>query len=240
MKLSAKLLIGIFLFFLISLFASNKLLKEQFDKNYDRNQTKAKSQEYWNYTKLTDKPFKHVKIENGSTIGGIELEQGDIFAVYLNEKPNYITNKKITGKITSEIINDTLIVHIPADATNSWNSNDNIIHIFGTHFESITCKDSRLKIKNLNQKEVNVNLLGHSTFTVLSDTTHTDVLNVTLAEYSRFYWSSANTFQKVNAHLSKGSELDLRGADVKSLNFNASENSDIKLSSKTLKALMGK
>jgi hypothetical protein len=52
---------------LAGIFGSNVLMKKEYDRL-------DKSDKYWNYTKLTDKPFRHIRITGGN-VSNIVYEQ---------------------------------------------------------------------------------------------------------------------------------------------------------------------
>ncbi len=67
MKLSSAILLVTFILLITAMFASNLLLKKEYDKV-------DKSDLYWTYGKILQQPFRHIKIEGGN-ITNIAFEQ---------------------------------------------------------------------------------------------------------------------------------------------------------------------
>lgn len=236
-KWSTKLLLITFLLIILSLFTSNFILKTEYIKFL--NLPKIKKNKYANYLTLSDKPFKHLKIENGRAIGRIILEQNNSFSLLYSDAFKSSQHNIIEG-VKVEILNDTLVIKIETKYEKIQSSDGDNIHINASDLLSVTCIDSYLEIERLNQKVFNAFLWGKSQIDVSRDTVNTDLLNVNINGFSNFLWLNDNSFQTVNAQLCDGAELDLGRVNVKKLNFNQLEGTSIKLSSETLMHLMKK
>jgi hypothetical protein len=238
-KWSTKLLVGIFALVVSSIFASNFILKTEYTKFL--NLPKIKKNKYANYLTLSDKPFKHLKIENGNAIGRIILEQNNTFSLLYSDSDAFKSSQHnfIEG-VKVDILNDTLIIKIETKYEKIQSSEVDNIHINASKLLSVTCIDSELEIDKLNQKVFNAFLWGKSQIDVSRDSINTDLLNVDINGFSNFLWLNDNSFQTVNAQLNKGAQLDLGRVNVKKLNFNQLEGTSIKLSSETLMNLMKK
>ena len=100
MKLSSAILLVTFIFLVTAMFASNLMLKKEYDKV-------DKSDLYWTYGKILQQPFRHLKIEGGN-ITNIAFEQ--------SSKPSVRIFKNWagfeTGSVKTFVKDDTLFVNI--------------------------------------------------------------------------------------------------------------------------------
>src|SRR5205085_3898781 len=78
------------------IFASNILIKREFDMI-------DKSDKYWNFIKLTDKPFRHISITGGN-VSNIVYEQSPYNAVKVMREWHGSSD----GTVKADVINDTL------------------------------------------------------------------------------------------------------------------------------------
>ena len=101
MKLSSVILLVTFILLVTAMFASNILLKKEYDKI-------DKSDIYWTYAKILQQPFKHLKIEGGN-VTNIAYEQSKNSSVRV-AKDWYGYEK---GLVKTYIKNDTLFVKFP-------------------------------------------------------------------------------------------------------------------------------
>ena len=98
MKLSIKILVGMFVVFIASLLASNIILKREYDK-VDKNDL------YWTYRKILEQPFKYLKIEGGN-ITHIAFEQSPNCSVRILN--NWLRGNE--GVVKASVKNDTLFI----------------------------------------------------------------------------------------------------------------------------------
>src|SRR5215472_9991838 len=101
MKLSTKILTILLLLVVVGMVFSNFTLKKEFDKI-------DKSDLYWNFEKISEQPFKHVKIENGN-ITNVVFESNPKFSVRMFKGWKYFDK----GDIKTYILNDTLFLIFP-------------------------------------------------------------------------------------------------------------------------------
>src|ERR1043166_213633 len=106
MKLTTRILLGLFILMIAGLVASNMVLKKQYNAI-------DKSDLYWTYNKVLEKPFKHLNITGGNGTN-IFFEQSNKPSVRLSQE--WVAYHH--GSIKAEIRNDTLFLdfnYIPAN-----------------------------------------------------------------------------------------------------------------------------
>jgi hypothetical protein len=100
MKVSSVILLVTFVLLMTAMFASNVILKKEYDKV-------DKSDLYWTYEKILEEPFKHLKIEGGN-LTNIAFEQ--------NKNPSVRVSQNWHGyeqRLKAFVKNDTLFVKFP-------------------------------------------------------------------------------------------------------------------------------
>ena len=100
---------------------------------------------------MSDKPFKHLKIENGRAIGRIIVEQNNSFSLLYSDAFKSSQHNSIEG-VKVEILNDTLVIKFETKYEEIQSSDVDNIHINASDLLSVTCIDSYLEIERLNQK----------------------------------------------------------------------------------------
>ena len=106
MKLTTRILIGVFIIMIASLLSSNMILKKQYD-------ALDKSDIYWTYNKVLEKPFKYLNITGGNGTN-IYYEPSNKPSVRLLQE--WVNDHN--GKIKTSIKNDTLFINfdfVPAN-----------------------------------------------------------------------------------------------------------------------------
>jgi len=96
MKLTAKILSAMIILFIAGLFISNSILKNEYYKA-------DKSDLYWNYGKILEQPFSHLKIDGGN-ITQIAFEQSASSSVRIFKDWEGYQN----GSVQANVKNDTL------------------------------------------------------------------------------------------------------------------------------------
>jgi hypothetical protein len=170
MKLTIKILIGTLGLFILGLFASNIILKKEFDKV-------DKSDLYWTYKRVLEKPFKYLKIVGGN-MTHIAFEQSANYSVrILNTwlRPN-------EDVVQTSIQNDTLFIRFnysgrTKEQMDYWKY-FTVVRIFSPGLLSVEGFDTDLGMFKLNQKSINVSMSGKSKFEVESSIRFLDSLNI--------------------------------------------------------------
>src|SRR5215203_623638 len=107
MKSSARILIVLLTSFFIALIFSNFILRNEFRKIDKRDA-------YWNYNRILEERFHHVRIEGNHT-GQNAIEQSDFYSV--KEFKHLKDFSQI--HVTTSVINDTLVVIISPEFRNA-------------------------------------------------------------------------------------------------------------------------
>ncbi|TSD65848.1 hypothetical protein FFF34_000155 [Inquilinus sp. KBS0705] len=238
LKLSTIILISVLVLAVIGVFASNLVLKHQYD-GID------KSDIYWNYNKILQQPYKHLKIDGGN-ITNIIFEQSKNPSVrVLNYWREY--KKDVTFK--AYVSNDTLHITFPNTYPNEgekqWMQRTVLVRLFAPQLLSINGNNTNFEIEKMQQKSISINLRGKSRLEVESYSHNFDTLNVTQADSSQVMFEMAPelkgtatmNFKSVTANLKDYTLLDIGHGYADNLKLNLSDSSAIILSGKSLKAL---
>ena len=170
MKLSSRILLATFLLLIAGAFSSNTILKKQYDEL-------DKSDIYWNYDKILQQPFSHLKITGGNGTNIIYEQSKKPSVRLLHEWVQYHG-----GHIKSEIKNDTLYIafdFIPANSFEKfWLEGTVPLRIFSPELLSVTGVNTRFEMDKLKQKSIAVNMSGKSKFEIESLYPSMDSINV--------------------------------------------------------------
>ncbi|HEY4936851.1 MAG TPA: hypothetical protein VII44_09740 [Puia sp.] len=266
MKLSIKILVGMFVVFIVGLLASNIILKGEYDKV-------DKSDLYWTYRKILEQPFKYLKIEGGN-ITHIAFEQSLNSSVRVSN--NWLRENE--GVVKASVKNDTLFILFNyAGKTmdeKGWWKYITPVRIFSPELMAVEGFDTNLEMFKLNQKSINVSMSGKSKFEVESRIRHLDSLNIFQKDSSEVVFEmspdnklsetqvvkkgvalstnsnkpividaeeikspEAMNIQYVKANLQGYALLDLGHAQINSINLNIADSSAIILSGGAIKRL---
>ncbi|TFF40845.1 hypothetical protein [Mucilaginibacter psychrotolerans] len=238
LKLSTIILASTFTLMILGVFASNLAFKNVYDKV-------DKSDLYWNYNKVLEQPFKHLKIEGGN-ITQIRFEQNKHASVrVLNYWREY--QKDVTFK--AFVKNDTLHLIFPNKYKNpglkDWMQNRVLVRLASPELLSIDGSDTNFELQKLKQANISINLKGKSRLEVESYNHNFDTLNVTQADSSQVIFEMAPelkgtqtmNFKYVAANLKDYTLLDIGHAYAGKLNLSLADSSAIILSGKSLKAM---
>lgn len=170
MKVSSIILLVTLALLVSAMFASNVLLKKEYDKL-------DKSDLYWTYGKIIQEPFKHLKIEGGN-ITNIAFEQSKNPSVRVFK--NWDGYEK--GSVKTFVKNDTLFVKFPAAVNNQnekqWLKYMTAVRIFAPELLSVQGFDTNFELFKLKQKSIHVSLSGKSKLEVESYITDLDSLTI--------------------------------------------------------------
>lgn len=170
MKVSSVILLVTFVFLVTAMFASNILLKKEYDKV-------DKSDLYWTYGKILQQPFKHLKIDGGN-VTNIAFEQSAKPSVRVFK--NWDGYEK--GTVKAYVKNDTLFVKFPNVYKDQYEKDrlkwSTLVRIFSPELLSVEGFDTDLGLFKLQQKNITVSLSGKSKFEVESYLYNLDSLNI--------------------------------------------------------------
>jgi hypothetical protein len=237
-KWSTKLLVGVFALVVSSIFASNLMLKNE----YDLNKNKPKDR-FAGYQKMVNQPFKHIVVDSGRIVRDIYFENSNQSAVYIAE--NEDMNKWAQNIFVK---NDTLFVTFKPDDTNKMNSFPSAVtpflHILAPNIESINLNYTELFIRDFQQNSLNINLLDKSSCT-MGRANPVDFCKVTMSDYSTFKVDLPIDLQIINiksveVSMQKNSSLQLKQAQIEEIKLNTKGDNTVELSSTTLMNLMKK
>lgn len=238
MKISSAILISMLVLLVTTLFASNLLLKKHYNQ-LDR------SDLYWNYNKILEKPFKHLKIEGGN-ITQILFEQNKHCSVRVLD---YWEGYKKDSTVKAYVLNDTLHLKFLYQYVNLpdkyWMQSHPIIRIAAPELQSVDGFNTNVELDKLHQKSLSINLSGKSRIEVESNIHNFDTLNVTQVDSSQVIvemnpdlkGSPTMSAQTVNGYLRGITLLDIGHVQVNNLRLNTSDTSAVILSGRGIKTL---
>jgi hypothetical protein len=176
MKLSSIILLVTFSILVVAMFASNLLLKKEYYKL-------DKSDLYWNYGKILQQPFKHLKIEGGN-FTNIAFEQSNISSVKVFKNWVGYQNKVVKAVVN----NDTLFIKF-SYSTNDLNEREylrrsTMVRIFSPELLSVNGYNTNFELFKLKQKSISINLSGRSKLEVESYINHLDSLHISQKDSS--------------------------------------------------------
>jgi hypothetical protein len=265
MKLTTRILLGLFILMIAGLLVSNMVLKKQYNAI-------DKSDLYWTYNKVLEKPFKHLNITGGNGTN-IFFEQSNKPSVRLSQE--WVAYHH--GSIKAEIRNDTLFLvfnYMPANLFEKFYlQNAAPVRIFSPELLSVTGVNTNFEMQRLKQRNITVNISGRSKFEVESMFPEMDSIDVTQSDSSAVVFEmspdyrkhsapnqqeekiafhnaedmevahkdpkdafdEAMSFNAVTAKISGHSILDIGHAQVKNFSLNVSDSSAIVLSGTALR-----
>lgn len=235
MKLTSKILLAMLLLFTAGLFASNIILKKEYNK-------REKNDTYWTYGKILEQPFKYLNIQGGN-VTTIAYEQSKTASVRVFKDWDGYKD----GRVKVHVKNDTLFIDFPNTYKDQyekqWLKWNTLVRIFSPELLAINGVDTKLEMFRLKQNTLKVSMSGKSSFEVESMKTDFDSLNISgkdssaiQIEMSPDYLTTESFHVKsVVADMSGYSILDIGHAQVDSLKLNVDDSSAVLLSGGTLK-----
>jgi hypothetical protein len=236
-KLSTVILSLLLFFLVISVFASNLVLKDIYDR-------RDQSDIYWNYNKILEKPFKYLKITGGS-ITNVVFEPGQKSSVRVL---NYWDYKRDT-MVTADVKNDTLYLTIRNKYNNLgekfWMKSQVLIRVFSPQLLAVEGDQTDFELQKLKQKNIAISLKGRSRLEVETYDPNFDSINVIQRDSSQVIFemspdlkiSPIMHFKQVTANMSGYTLLDVGRSYVDHTTLNLADSSAIILSGKSLKSL---
>lgn len=235
MKLTTKILLAMLLLFTLGLFASNMILKKEYNKT-DRDDI------YWTYEKILEQPFKYLNIQGGN-ITNIAYEQSKTASVRVFKDWDGFKE----GKVKAHVKNDTLYIMFPNTYKDryekQWLEWNTLVRIFSPELLAVNGVDTKLEMFKLKQKNLKVSMSGKSSFEVESMDPYFDSLNISGKDSSEIQIEMSPDYQtsesfhvkSVSATLRHVSVLDIGHAQIDSLKLNVEDSSAVLLSGGTLK-----
>jgi hypothetical protein len=240
-KWSTKLLVGVFALVVSSIFASNIILKKEYDL------IKSKPQDRFSgYQKIINQSFKHIMIDSGRIVENIFFENN-------NESSVYIAEKEDVSKWAQNIFikNDTLFISFNEDSKHKMSSLPSykmaFLHILSPFIESINLSNTQVVVNKFEQKSLNINLLDFSTIQLDNLPPSMDYWKINMSNYSEFNVSNVfllNNIQidvnTVELNLRDSSIVHMGNVKIENLKLNGTKGNSVELSSETLMNLMKK
>jgi hypothetical protein len=173
---------------IVGLVVSNMILKKQYNSI-------DKSDLYWTYNKVLEKPFKYLNIAGGNGTN-IFYEQSDKPSVRLSQEWVAYHN----GAIKVDIRNDTLFLdfsYIPANLFEKFYLQyATPVRIFSPELLSVTGVNTNFEMQRLKQKSITVNISGRSKFEVESMFPEMDSIDVTQSDSSSVIFEMSPDYRK--------------------------------------------
>ena len=219
---------------LAGIFGSNAIMKKEYDRI-------DKSDKYWNFTKFTDKPFKHIKITGGN-VSNIAYEQSPYSAVKVISAWRGSTDGTVSAVVTNDTLKIDFVNGYKDVYEKHWLSDAVTVRITGPVVESVTGTDTKLVLNKFNHPSLKVDLHGNSRLIVNSYRNHYDRIDVNQGDSSVTTFTMSNeTFtndiiriKEVNATGRGVSLLNLRSSSVEHLNLDMADSASVALSGYTL------
>jgi hypothetical protein len=236
MKLSTILLIAVGILLTLGLVASNYLFKAEYNKI-------DKTDKYWYYSTLSEKPFKHIVIKGGYK-GNVVFEPNTASLVKINN-----WDDADLKKIKVSVVNDTLSIQFPdtflQEFINKYRDKPGfqIIRILAPELVSITEINGQLICKNMVQENYSIRLLGKSDLEIQSVNHQIANINLLAQDSSEFKISkSENAKQNISINNSKTELKDCAKASFSTSKINQfdlrlAEHANIELSGYNLNKL---
>ncbi|HVX28538.1 MAG TPA: hypothetical protein VHB70_19470 [Parafilimonas sp.] len=188
MKLTTRILIGIFVLMMGGLLSSNMILKKQYD-------ALDKSDIYWTYNKVLEQPFKYLNITGGNGTN-IYYEQSDKPSVRLLQEWVQYHH----GEVKAVVQHDTLFLNFDYSPSNLFEKfyleNAAPVRIFSPELLSVTGNNTHFEMQKLKQKSITVHITGRSKFEVESMYPDLDSVNVYQSDTSSVVFEMSPDYRK--------------------------------------------
>ncbi|SFE01532.1 hypothetical protein SAMN05518672_104146 [Chitinophaga sp. CF118] len=171
MKLSTIILITLLALLVTSLFASNLLFKRQYDH-------RDKSDLYWNYNKILERPFKHLKVDGGN-VTNIVFMQSKSFSVRVLDYWGGYQKDSVKAYVNGDTLHIKFLNKYDNLIEKSWMQNNILVRVAAPELLSIEGHNTNLELDEFRQKSLTVRLSGKSRLEVESNIHSFDQLEVT-------------------------------------------------------------
>jgi hypothetical protein len=237
-KLSTLILVVLVVLVVTSVFATDLVFKNEYEK-------RDKADIYWNYNKLLEQPYKHLKI-NGGNITNIIFEPGKNPSVRVLKR---WLDFKDNDHLTAYIKNDTLYLNFKNKYKNinekDWMQGEVLVRLFAPQLLSVDGLNTNFEMQKMKQSDISINLKGKSRLEVETYSPDFDTLNVTQSDSSQVIFemspdlkvSPMMKFKKVTANMTGYTLLDIGRSYVDNIKLNIADSSAVILSGKSLKGV---
>lgn len=234
MKLSTTILIIMLAFVFTSLFATSLIFKQTYNRI-------DQSDLYWNYIKILNQPFKHLKIEGGNVTNIIFEPNVNCSVRVLDYWEGYV--KDSTVKVS--VKNDTLYLRFLYKPTNpgdkSWLQSRAVLRIAAPQLLSVDGYNTNFEMDKMRQKSIKINLSGRSMLEVESNIAQFDSLAISQADSAKVMFEMNPALKGppvmkvrcLTASIKGESILDIGRMQVEKSVINIADTSAVILSGKT-------
>ena len=248
LKLSSLLLIGLALLIISSILASGFILRNKYDKINTEDR-------FWYYKKLTNKPFKHIKIEQilniSDTInankdeipaisGTLTFEGGSNYSVVSSpiSYSSFNFNNKKMDTLICKTEGDTLYIRVPPNETFYSNENGRVsfdLRLNTPQLESITCLNVSPDMIGFIQNKLNIVLTEHSVLTFVKNHNRMDFLKAKLQDKAVLKLSPYLKIDTLDVNLKDHSKLQMPVLAVENLKLQTQDSTSITAPSRLFK-----
>ena len=237
MKLSTKILLSMLVLIIIGMFATNLLFKRRYDK-LDR------SDLYWNYNKILERPYKHLKIDGGN-ITNIAFEQGKHCSVRVLDYWGGYQKDSVKAFVTGDTLHIKFLNKYDNLIEKSWMENNTLVRLTAPELSSIEGVNTNLSMEKMKQRSYDINLSGKSRLEIESDVHAIDQININQKDSTQVVFemnpelkgSQLITAQSLTANLSGVTLLDVGHLYTSKNNLLLADSSALILSGKTINAV---
>src|SRR3569833_741823 len=235
-KLSTAILTIMLMLIVTGVFASIITFKDVYDK-------RDKSNLYWNYNKILEKPKKKQK-KKKNNVTNIIFEQSKNSSVRIS---NYLDTKD--SRVQAYVKNDTLYLTFKntyRDIGVKFRMQSQVlVRVFAPQLLSVEGWDTNFEMQKMKQRSYNISLKGKSRLEVETYDRNMDSLKVAQRDSSQVVFemspdlkgSYEMSFKNVEANLTGYTLLDVGRSYISNMKFNLADSSAVILSGKSLKAL---
>lgn len=234
MKLSTIILFAMLVLFVTSLFATNIMFKHQYDRL-------DKADLYWNYNKILERPFKHLKIDGGN-ITRIAFEQGKTSSVRVLDYWGGYQKDSIKAYVNGDTLHIKFLNKYDNLIEKSWMENKTLVRLTAPELLTVEGVNTNLSMEKMQQKSFYVNLSGKSRLEVESNIHDLNQLNITQRDSTQVVFemnpeikgSSIIRAQKLTANLSGVTLLDVGHLYTNNSSLVLADSAALILSGKTI------
>jgi hypothetical protein len=236
LKLSTLILITMMVLIVISVFATNMVFKNEYNKR-DKNDL------YWNYDKILEKPYKYLKIDGGNVTKIIFEPSVNPSVRVLKQWHNFHKENSISAYVK----NDTLYLKFNNKYSNqgekNWMQSEVLVRLFAPQLLAVDGTETNFELQKMKQKNFNISLKGKSRLEVETYSPDFDTLNVTQRDSSQVIFemspdlkaSGMMNFKDVTANMTGYTLLDVGRGYIDHMKLNISDSSAVILSGRSLK-----
>ena len=154
-KLSTLIITMLVILLVVSVFATELVFKNEYEKR-DKNDI------YWNYDKILQKPYKHLKIIGGN-VTNIIFEPGKYPSVRVLKRWEGF---KDDSMLTVSVKNDTLYLNFKNKYKNinekDWMGREILVRLFAPQLLSVDGTNTNFELQKMKQNNMDINLKGSS------------------------------------------------------------------------------